>query len=278
VFDDPLTFDRFSGAHVPTDSLAAIQIPHPREDGVISSIFEYDRTGTVQTSGSKGFNCLSCSKSFTRAFTLKEHLRRHEGQRSFKCRAGDGCNKSFMGLRDRNRHEALHSEIKNYVCWGKEPFEASWGCHRRFAREDGLMAHLRTDRGWKCLQPFLNRYISEYAWLRPSMREGKYYCALLPKGSQGCEASFATLNEMKEHFGDANGRNCARKFLISRAVSESSLCQYSLDQKADLEEDDTEVEKNHSCSICQQTQSPKIDDQSSVFCKSAEEKGGKTSQ
>jgi len=97
--------------------------------------------------GSSDHKCPKCARYFTRGFTLREHLRRHDNIRPFSCRE---CSKSFVSLKDRNRHELLHSGEKTFVCEHFMEDGTRRGCGRRFARADGLSAHLRSDAGRAC--------------------------------------------------------------------------------------------------------------------------------
>jgi hypothetical protein len=97
--------------------------------------------------GSSDHKCPKCARYFTRGFTLREHLRRHDNIRPFSCRE---CSKSFVSSKDRNRHELLHSGEKAFVCEQLMGDGTRKGCGRRFARADGLSAHLRSDAGRMC--------------------------------------------------------------------------------------------------------------------------------
>ena len=101
--------------------------------------------------------CRVCQKSFTRATTLREHVRSHDNDRQYDCAS---CSKSFVRLKDMKRHEATHSGSKPYACIGQS-FGADWGCGRKFAREDGLLAHFRTKTGWECIQALSQGIIAD---------------------------------------------------------------------------------------------------------------------
>ncbi|PMD22347.1 hypothetical protein NA56DRAFT_538823, partial [Hyaloscypha hepaticicola] len=90
--------------------------------------------------------CDTCGERFTRSTTLREHSRTHTNERPFPC---SKCSKKFARKKDKVRHETLHIEEKTFYC-RLEGLDADRGCGRCFAREDGLVAHLRTERGWKC--------------------------------------------------------------------------------------------------------------------------------
>ncbi|PMD29709.1 hypothetical protein L207DRAFT_444924, partial [Hyaloscypha variabilis F] len=83
--------------------------------------------------------CETCRERFTRSTTLREHQRSHNDERPFPCRKGP-CSKSFARTKDRNRHEELHIGQKSYRCYLPDS-DTGGQCGRKFAREDGLVAH-----------------------------------------------------------------------------------------------------------------------------------------
>ncbi len=95
--------------------------------------------------------CDTCGQRFTRSTTLREHCRTHTNERPFPC---SKCLKKFARKKDQIRHEKLHLGERKFNC-RMEGQDADRGCGRCFAREDGLVAHLRTERGRKCLQDFV---------------------------------------------------------------------------------------------------------------------------
>jgi hypothetical protein len=107
-----------------------------------------DRTSTK-------YQCLTCSQSFTRSTTLKNHQRSHTGERPFSCRL-DGCSRSFAQKNDRDRHQRRHDGQKPFVCSGTLSEGTPWGCGAAFARKDGLIEHhYKTAKGKQC---FAKRY------------------------------------------------------------------------------------------------------------------------
>ncbi|KAI1752739.1 hypothetical protein F4782DRAFT_113862 [Xylaria castorea] len=95
------------------------------------------------------FQCNLCPKRFTRAYNLRSHQRTHTDERPFVCTV---CGKAFARQNDRKRHEGLHSGEKKFVCRGTLKSGGEWGCGRRFAGEDALQRHHRSEAGMVCLK------------------------------------------------------------------------------------------------------------------------------
>lgn len=106
----------------------------------------------------RAWYCNLCTKSFTRAYTLREHLRTHDDDREFVCTV---CGKAFIRQHDRKRHEALHGGEKKFACRGTLESGAVWGCGRMFSRAEALGRHSRSEGGQICFKPIFDEIDEE---------------------------------------------------------------------------------------------------------------------
>ncbi|GJC96402.1 oocyte zinc finger protein XlCOF20 [Colletotrichum higginsianum] len=129
------------------------------------------------------FQCTLCPKRFTRAFSLRNHLRAHGDVRPFVCSV---CGKAFTRQHDRKSHEGLHSGEKKFVCEGDLRAGGQWGCGRRFARASNLGRHFRSECGRVCIKPLLDEELADRraAWERERMEAWERRAAALEPSSQ----------------------------------------------------------------------------------------------
>jgi hypothetical protein len=150
--------------------------------------------------------CETCGERFTRSTTLREHSRTHNGERPFPCSI---CPKQFARSKDKIRHEALHAGEKQFYC-DLSQGDIHGACGRGFAREDGLMAHLRTERGWKCLRIVIDDLLTTTDFAATFIDNG--YCCGLTR--LACRANFIRLTDLKEHLEDPANRRCVSERLV----------------------------------------------------------------
>jgi hypothetical protein len=152
--------------------------------------------------------CRTCGERFTRSTTLREHSRTHTDERPFPC---SKCSKTFARKKDKIRHENLHLGEKTFYC-RLEGQDAERGCGRCFAREDGLAAHLRTERGWKCLQDFMASKCFKARIEIPMRHENGFSCKWT---RNGCHREFHDFSGLREHLQDRANRECANEWLAT---------------------------------------------------------------
>lgn len=94
------------------------------------------------------FGCPHCPKKFTRAFTLRGHVRTHENSKPFACNTRG---KQFARYTDCKRHEGIHSDKRTFICSGTLAAGTPWGCKRAFNRADKLRGHHQSQSGRRCI-------------------------------------------------------------------------------------------------------------------------------
>ncbi|XP_028267971.1 oocyte zinc finger protein XlCOF8.4-like [Parambassis ranga] len=85
----------------------------------------------------KQFECLFCGKIFNYLSSLKDHIRRHSGEKPFSCSV---CGKRFAQKTYLKLHQRVHSGEKPYSCPD---------CGKSFSQKSSLNIHLRTHTGEK---------------------------------------------------------------------------------------------------------------------------------
>ncbi|XP_016965585.1 gastrula zinc finger protein XlCGF57.1, partial [Drosophila biarmipes] len=92
--------------------------------------------------GERPFKCTLCPKEYTNAPTLKLHMHTHDEQR--KVHTCPQCNKTFFSRRNLRDHVKRHT--------GERPFECP-ECHQTFTKNSGLKLHSRlhmAEKPFKC--------------------------------------------------------------------------------------------------------------------------------
>lgn len=151
--------------------------------------------------------CDFCEKRFTRSTTLREHKRTHTNERPFSC---SQCPMSFARNKDKNRHEELHGGEKQLICdvgW----YGTEGQCGKRFVREDALIAHLRTERGWKCLRSTLDAPDFKHEAANKSKDGARFNCNLT---ELACGAEFNSFPDLLDHLRDFVNRSCVMEILL----------------------------------------------------------------
>ena len=121
-------------------------IIHPNPEALS---WKFSKVREKQLQNKSTFACDMCPKKFTRASTLRIHLRTHTNERPYICGV---CGIAFTRKGDCARHEPRHSREGKFVCHGELRAGGSWGCGRRYARSDEFVLHIHYRT---CLDPLV---------------------------------------------------------------------------------------------------------------------------
>ncbi|KAE9376339.1 hypothetical protein N431DRAFT_435721 [Stipitochalara longipes BDJ] len=201
----------------PTNSSREAGLAEPEEETEVDMLTNA-RLGLNDASKFK-FKCDKCEKSFTRSTTLQEHGRTHSDERCWACHL---CPKRFVRRKDCRRHTLAQHTQKKVECGRSMKIDGrvwEWGCRRRFSREDGLTSHLRTEKGWKCLQSLLD--IDQFMFHSELQDCGKVRignrlrCA---STRNPCREEFDAMEQWRRHVNAPTGRNCVTDWLVRHIV------------------------------------------------------------
>lgn len=138
--------------------------------------------------GDRPFKCNLCDKSFVRRFQLNLHGRVHTGERPYSCEI---CGKAFKFQGALHSHKFVHSEARPHKC------EI---CEKAFKNEHALTTHTRTHKKEKiCTCEICGKSFSDVAILKVhrathvTEAEKAFTCS-------NCNKAFATNARLKEHF------------------------------------------------------------------------------
>ncbi|XP_028629203.1 Kruppel-like factor 18 [Grammomys surdaster] len=83
----------------------------------------------------KCYSCTyqDCNKSYKRAHGLKNHMKKHTGEKPYAC-SKPGCKWKFFTSGELKRHKQKHSDVRHYPC----PM-----CNKSFSRLEYLKQHVR---------------------------------------------------------------------------------------------------------------------------------------
>lgn len=141
----------------------------------------------------KNFFCefSDCNRSYTTAGNLKNHMKAHRGDFSYKCSTGS-CQKSFRTKYALQLHErAIHTKVKPYICEMTD-------CEKSYNTLYRLKSHLRIHNGglFKCEE--CGKQFTSNSDLRKHFRihsgERPFKC-----GIDNCQSAFTASHHLQNH-------------------------------------------------------------------------------
>ena len=131
------------------------------------------------------YKCSFCGKTFKNNCYLVLHVRRHTGEKPYKC---DQCDKAYIAQSGLNYHiQAVHTGAKRYQCRY---------CEKKFVRESECKTHIRTH--------IIKRYACTYCGKAFGFKisldaHEKTHTGELPHKCTHCDKAFTSLYFCKKH-------------------------------------------------------------------------------
>lgn len=142
-------------------------------------------------SNKRAFVCEVCGRTYSRQYTLKNHLRTHTGEKPFTCNI---CEKAFTENGNLKTHMRTHT--------GEKPFECT-ECNSRFTTQGHLTDHFRRhtkNRPFKCpmCEADFMRGSTLKIHIRTHTNEKPFSCSK-------CDKKFTESGNLKTHMRTHTG-------------------------------------------------------------------------
>ena len=171
-------------------------------------LLQHERTHT----GTKPFQCKTCSKRFSQSAVLKRHERTHTGEKPFQCKT---CLKRFSQSVNLKIHERIHT--------GERPFECKT-CSKRFSQSSDMKRHERRHTGEK---PFQCKPCSKnFAQLSDLKRHETIHTGEKLYHCKTCNTYFSHSATLKRHEKVHTSENPFQCKICYKCFSESSKLEF----------------------------------------------------
>lgn len=150
----------------------------------------------------KIYHCSYCNYSANQSFTIREHERKHTGERPYHCSL---CPSAFRYSSNLKRHIKLHEEDRGYNC----PF-CSFSCAKMGNLEKHIVIHPDQEK-YKCNRCFFISsdrilYVEHYKCHNSRPDKEDLICNIC--GKEFSKSRFLRRHKNTVHGGDKNKINC----------------------------------------------------------------------
>lgn len=201
-------------------------VPENKELTPLPPVTEITSTERLhRKEGDKKYSCNICSKSFTRIYSLRYHIAKHDEFRRFLC---PKCGKSFHTASGLRQHLLSHIEINQFKCGFchktyksrqslKEHFRVAHSsnrklfvcitCGKRFTAKSTLMMHIKSHKGLKefacseCPKTYTRAsYLRAHKLLHSGQEKPRPFTCVY----KDCDRSFSTKHSLVVHIAHSH--------------------------------------------------------------------------
>lgn len=239
-------------------------VPENKELTPLPPVTEITSTERLRRKeGDKRYSCSVCSKSFTRVYSLRYHMAKHNDIRRFLC---PKCGKGFHTASGLRQHLLSHIEINQFKCGFchktykskqslKEHFRVAHSsnrklfvcvtCGKRFTAKSTLMMHIKSHKGVKefacsdCSKTYTRAtYLRAHKLVHLGQEKPKPFTCVY----KDCDRSFATKYSLVVHIAHSHTMERPHKCNVcSKGFATSSGLKVHMK---------SHTNKEFSCGIC----------------------------